>query len=279
MSDGGGEFTFGTGVPLSAVMAGLAVLVTLAIAVFGHVRQHRMERNRAVEVALESLVAPVVIAARVKAVEVGRGELIWRDAMPLAGGDAETVRRADDEALRIVDELRASSLTLMWSVQAIEPRLRPFVRKRLRLSWWAPWVVRYEELHAPAAAALHAQLFDVMDDLCRALHLQGVWFDWRREGHLTNAALDVLPVMRSDRLRYASDDIRRLEVHEWSGDEDSILAEYFGQRVVSRSEREFRAALRRQEEEERARRDREWAEHRARWKPTVKAPRALRRQR
>lgn len=272
MSDGGGEAPLLEGVPLSAVVATCAVFVTIALAIFGHFRQLRAERNGAVDAALVSLLSPAVIEARVRVVQVARGELIYRYPSPLFG-DAEDLRRSNDEVLDVVDQLRAASLTLMWAVQAIEPRLRPFVRKRTGLSRRAPWLDRSEELHAPSAAALHAQLVDIMEDLGRALDLSGIYFDWRRDALLTNAALDALPVIASEQFRFTSDGIRRLDIDR-SGDEDSILREAFGQTVTRGSSKSF-AQWKEAQEQEKAKRNREWAEHRAQWMPAVKPPRPV----
>lgn len=112
-----------------------------------------------------------------------------------------------------------------------------------------------------------------MEDLSHALVLSGIYFDWRRDGLLTNAALDALPVIRSEEFQFTSDDIPRLDISQ-SGDDDSILKDTFGQTATTGVAKSLDRWIEEREQEKVAR-NREWAEHRAKWKPVVKPPRPV----
>ncbi|WP_422117701.1 hypothetical protein [Brachybacterium sp. UNK5269] len=268
MSDGGGEALFLQPLPATAVVAFLALIVTVFQAILSYVRQLRSERNGAVDAALISLLSPTVVEARLRVVQVARGDLILRHQSPIED-DPSAEKRSNDELLDVTDRMRAASLTLMWAVQAIEPRLKPVVRKYFVRSRQFPWVSRREELRAPSAGALHAQIEDFMHDLDRALRMSGDTFDWRREGGLTNDALDGLPAMRSGPFLLTSQNIQRLDT-KFSGDEDSrLMAGFRKDNLAQDSERPAPHELRKAEL------DRGWAEHRAEFKPVVKPPRPV----
>lgn len=73
MSDGGGEALFLQPLPATAVVAFLALIVTVFQAILSYVRQLRSERNGAVDAALISLLSPTVVEARLRVVQVARG--------------------------------------------------------------------------------------------------------------------------------------------------------------------------------------------------------------
>lgn len=262
MSDGGGDLVSIALESPTAVVSLCALVVSVVVALTSARRQRRAELRSAVESALASLISPEVSAARVFIVQVARGEHFFRHESPI-DGNPEGVRRSNEEVLELTDRMRAASLTLMWAVQALQPRLSPFMRRRLMVSKSRPWLRIANELRSPSAVALRAQLVAIMTDLDRALDGYGLWFDWRIEGELTNASLDEFPFVRSGGWMLGPGEIPRLDLTA-SGNEESIVnpnpvryGNEFGQR------RREQAAIKEAK-------DRAWEETRAKWAPRIK---------
>lgn len=275
VSDGGDGGTVGFGSPLQGqywwipvAISMLALLVSLFVPVLNILLAKRSARRQSVRDALSSVLTPEVVRARVEVGKVARDEYEFVHPSYIVSTDEQRLA-TKLEYRDFIDDLRASSFTMMWAIQALVPVLRPHVERQLTLSSTRPFISFERRIADTETETLLRHVEMMSMDLEAALDGWGVMFKWHGLAQMTNEALSTLPGM----LGYPDRDVPQLTLPPTDEEYDKTTAW-----LEAKQSRDYEEGARKVEAEKAAAREAEterWEEHRRKWRPRVSQPRNL----